>query len=58
MSLPKHVANVAAWILCAPIYAFIYGGGWVLMRWDDLVEEYRLRRVGCDVEEWLKDGAR
>ncbi|MFV8301261.1 hypothetical protein ACNQP7_31680 [Mycolicibacterium fortuitum] len=56
--LPKPVVYVVGWTVCGAIYGFLYGGGWVLMRWDDLVYEYRIRRVGVRVEEWLKDGAR
>ena len=64
MKLPKPVAYVAGWAICGAINGFIYGGGWVLMRCDDIADgwrwarnEYQARRVGSKAAQWLKDGA-
>lgn len=56
--LPKPVAVPLGWVLFGAINAAIYTAGWLCMRWDDLRDEIRARRVGHDVEAWLKDGAR
>ncbi|MFV8169858.1 hypothetical protein [Mycolicibacterium peregrinum] len=56
--LPKPVAVPLGWVICGAINGLIYGAGWLCMRWDDLVYECRIRRVGAHVEDWLKDGAR
>ncbi len=55
--LPKPVAVPLGWVIFGAINAAIYSAGWACMRWDDLWREYRIRRVGVRVEEWLKDGA-
>lgn len=55
--LPKPVAVPLGWVICGCINGVIYTAGWVLLRWDDLWREWRIRRVGARAEEWLKDGA-
>lgn len=56
--LPKPVAVPLGWVIFSAINAVIYTAGWLLMRYDDLLDEIATRRVGHDVEQWLKDGAR
>ncbi|OBB15071.1 hypothetical protein A5761_15125 [Mycolicibacterium setense] len=56
--LPKPVAVPLGKVIFGAINGLIYSAGWVLMRWDDLRDEYRIRRVGVRAEEWLKDGAK
>lgn len=63
--IPKPLAYPLGWVICGAINGFIYGGGWVLMRVDDVADgwrwvrnEYQARRVGSRAEKWLKGGAR
>ncbi|MES5383877.1 hypothetical protein ABVN64_30230 [Mycolicibacterium conceptionense] len=56
--LPKPVAVPLGWVIFGAINATIYSAGWVLIQWDNLRDEYRIRHVGARVEDWLKDGAK
>lgn len=50
------------WVIFGTINGFIYGGGWVLMRCDDLTDAIKSRRAARalwrEADQYLKDGAR
>lgn len=60
--LPKPVAVPLGWLIFGAINAFIYGGGWLCMRWDDAHDAYVSRRAARqtwrEADEWLRDEAK